>query len=108
MARCWFSQQMLLLDFAVYELVTGKRAWDGCIYPQIVRMVGIDDARPELPCGLPNLVTQIIRNCWVKDPAGRPTFQQLQDCMTAAYESGVVAKAQQDMVTEIEELSGFF
>jgi hypothetical protein len=97
-----------LLAIAVYELVTGKRAWDGCIYPQIVRMVGLDDARPELPCGLPQLVTQIIQSCWARDPAARPAFQQLHDCMTAAYVSGLVERAQQDMQREISELSGFF
>jgi hypothetical protein len=91
----------------VYELVTGRKAWDGYTYPQIVRMVGIDGARPQLPNALPQLLQQLIHSCWATDPRERATFEQLQQFLSSAWETGGVSRLQQDMRAEIASVSGF-
>jgi hypothetical protein len=89
-------------------MVTAKRAWRGLTYPQIVRMVGIDDARPELPDAMPHLVKELMQDCWSKDPAARPTFRELLQRMMMADAAGLVANAQEAMKLEVDQVSGFF
>ena len=91
----------------MYELVTGRKAWEGYTYPQIVRMVGIDGARPPLPSFLPQLLQQLIHSCWAADPRERSSFDQLLQILSTAWETGAVGKLQEDMRAEVASVSGF-
>jgi serine/threonine protein kinase len=85
----------------LYEIITGREPWQGMNPMQVVGAVGFQDQRLQLPEDVEPAVAELIRACWAKEPALRPSFaevleslQQLQQLRaSAAAAQGAAAAA---------------
>lgn len=48
----------------------------------MIRGVTRDDIRPEIPQNCKQELSQIMNQCWLKDPRNRPTFSQIRKDLT--------------------------
>ncbi|KAG7991164.1 hypothetical protein I3843_02G061600 [Carya illinoinensis] len=61
----------------LWELVTEKIPWDNLNSMQVIGAVGFMNQRLEIPKDADPQWASIIESCWHRDPACRPTFQEL-------------------------------
>ncbi|KAK9822810.1 hypothetical protein WJX81_001964 [Elliptochloris bilobata] len=66
-------------SFAIlmYELYVGHPAYEGFISSQVMFMVCVGNARPDLPHGMSPAFLQLLTECWAIDPAARPSFEAI-------------------------------
>jgi len=60
---------------------------------QVMFMVCVGDARPELPPGMPPAFLQLLTECWAADPGARPTFAALMPRLRAMLHAELAAAA---------------
>jgi serine/threonine protein kinase len=62
----------------LYELVVGRR-----VFPEefgtwrILKLLVLDNFRPEIPAFVAPAVNDLITECWAQDPSDRPTFDNI-------------------------------
>ena len=62
----------------LYEMLTEKVPWEGQNQMQIFAAISTKDKRPEIPPELDgNSMSNLIRQCWDRDPQRRPTFEEI-------------------------------
>ncbi|GAQ78444.1 Protein kinase superfamily protein [Klebsormidium nitens] len=61
----------------LWELTTMQRPWGGMKTGQIIGAVGFQDQRLPIPDTVDPTIASLIRNCWKRDPRGRPAFQDV-------------------------------
>jgi serine/threonine protein kinase len=61
----------------LWEMLTGECPYEGMSAIQCALAVLNRDHRPEIPPWCPPAFAALIRACWDKDPAKRPTFAQI-------------------------------
>ncbi|XP_065849715.1 probable serine/threonine-protein kinase SIS8 [Euphorbia lathyris] len=61
----------------LWELVTCQIPWKGLNPMQVVGAVGFQNKRLEIPEDVDPSVSQIIHDCWQREPQLRPSFSQL-------------------------------
>lgn len=68
---------LAVLCVAVWEVFSGKQAWQGLHYGVVVERVVISKERPPVPEEMPEELQLLMCRCWDDDPALRPTFEQV-------------------------------
>ncbi|XP_050216749.1 serine/threonine-protein kinase EDR1 isoform X2 [Mercurialis annua] len=61
----------------LWEVTTCQIPWKGLNPMQVVGAVGFQNKRLEIPQDVDPIVTQIIHDCWQREPHLRPSFSQL-------------------------------
>ncbi|GFR40685.1 hypothetical protein Agub_g1276 [Astrephomene gubernaculifera] len=74
----------------MYELVTGRKPWEGLNVGQVVAEVAFKHRRLTLPAGVEPTVRSLIESCWANDPRERPSFTQILAIMAAWTELRLV------------------
>lgn len=75
-----YSTASDVFAFAVllYEIFARKAPWSDRAPVVALQAVLVDDARLEVPIGAPTIVGEMMRRCWLKDVAARPTMVDMQ------------------------------
>ncbi|GFR40686.1 hypothetical protein Agub_g1277 [Astrephomene gubernaculifera] len=73
----------------MYELVTGRRPWEGLNSMQVMFAIG-HNKRLELPAGVEPRVEQLIERCWATNPGDRPSFTEILEAMSSWEELRLV------------------
>jgi hypothetical protein len=61
----------------LWEVLTRMLPYGTMKPAQIITQVAMQDIRPAMPRATPKLIQDLICNCWVRDPDGRPSFRQI-------------------------------
>ncbi|KAG6409555.1 hypothetical protein SASPL_127595 [Salvia splendens] len=61
----------------LWELATLRVPWTEMNSMQVVGAVGFQDRHLDIPPMVDPLVANIIRDCWIRNPQGRPSFAQI-------------------------------
>ncbi|KAL1532572.1 mitogen-activated protein kinase kinase kinase [Salvia divinorum] len=61
----------------LWELATLRVPWTEMNSMQVVGAVGFQDRHLDIPPMVDPLVADIIRDCWIRNPQGRPSFAQI-------------------------------
>ncbi|OHS92739.1 TKL family protein kinase [Tritrichomonas foetus] len=61
----------------LWELLTGDIPFKDMSPVQIAHAVGKDEERPKIPSDAPKPLSNLIVQCWDKNPANRPSFDQI-------------------------------
>uniref|UniRef100_A0A1D1ZPD5 non-specific serine/threonine protein kinase n=1 Tax=Auxenochlorella protothecoides TaxID=3075 RepID=A0A1D1ZPD5_AUXPR len=69
----------------LWELLTGRVPYADMTPLQAAVGVVQKGLRPPLPLNCPPALAETMRACWVRDPAARPTFEQLKARMEELY-----------------------
>ncbi|KAI8468625.1 MAG: hypothetical protein J3K34DRAFT_477631 [Monoraphidium minutum] len=64
----------------VWEVLTGRGAFSGMHYAEVIEAVAIRGARPPLPSSTPPELAALMSSCWQPDPTKRPGFDALAAC----------------------------
>ncbi|GMH40072.1 hypothetical protein BSKO_07976 [Bryopsis sp. KO-2023] len=70
----------------LWELLTGQVPYNGMTPLQAAVGVVQKDLRPDLPSNCPGNLAQIMRRCWDKQPANRPSFRELLPLLQEMYD----------------------
>ena len=60
----------------------GEEPWIGLNGSQILKKIDREDERLHQPDACPNNIYEILKQCWAKSPADRPTFEALKEFLT--------------------------
>lgn len=63
---------------AVYELFTGKIAFQGWQWGAILEHVALHGKRPDMPEAAPEDFCVLVEACWHQDPSRRPSFEEVR------------------------------
>ncbi|OHS96261.1 TKL family protein kinase [Tritrichomonas foetus] len=83
------SVDVYSLGLILYELLSCEVPYRGYFVTQIAAMVVYKNVRPELPANTKPEMANLIRNCWVADPAHRPKAEVVRKYLesgTAIFE----------------------
>jgi serine/threonine protein kinase len=102
-----YASDVFAFGLILFEIVVGRPAFPESLKQlQIVFMIAIEGARPEIPDSVLPPARELIADCWEADPDDRPTFEEIVDRLeemrwkvTANVDSVKVAK----FVKRIEE-----
>ncbi|XP_076921752.1 putative serine/threonine-protein kinase SIS8 [Bidens hawaiensis] len=80
----------------LWEIATEKIPWENLNPMQVVRAVGFENERLEIPSDVDPQWASLIQSCWSSEPRSRPTFQEilvkLKDLQKKFSRSSVAAK----------------
>ena len=65
----------------LWELVSGRRAWRNLGPVGVGQAVGEQGCQLPMPRGAPTGVVAMLQRCWDQDPALRPRFSELVECV---------------------------
>ncbi|GBF87404.1 hypothetical protein Rsub_00115 [Raphidocelis subcapitata] len=65
----------------VWEVITGRGAFHGLHYAEVIEQVAIRGARPPVPEAAPPELRALMEACWQADPTKRPGFDALVTCL---------------------------
>jgi WD40 repeat protein len=87
------------LGVLLYELVAGRRPFQGETYVQLARVVCGDEPIPEFPAhlGVPSELMSLVARCLDRDPASRPSAAALATALSAQL-PGSAAPASDSLV----------
>ncbi|KAL0048197.1 hypothetical protein WJX82_009711 [Trebouxia sp. C0006] len=66
----------------VWEMYSGRRAWLGLSYTQVMQAVGYDQRAPDWPADAPPELAAVARSCCNTEPNQRLTFRQVVGQLT--------------------------
>eukprot|EP01103_Thecamoeba_quadrilineata_P013195 TRINITY_DN3588_c0_g1_i1.p1 TRINITY_DN3588_c0_g1~~TRINITY_DN3588_c0_g1_i1.p1 ORF type:complete len:675 (+),score=122.43 TRINITY_DN3588_c0_g1_i1:123-2147(+) len=68
-------------SFVLWELITSQIPFDGMFttFEQLVQAVVYENVRPTIPANCPQILGQLIWECWSGKPKKRPSFQTILD-----------------------------
>ncbi|XP_072050695.1 uncharacterized protein [Amphiura filiformis] len=88
------TMKMDIYGFSItmFEFVSGKVPWPHISWAlaHLVSQWVVQGKRPELkelPPETPDIIITLMEMCWAQNPDERPTFQEIQELLTALYES---------------------
>ena len=61
----------------MWEVYTGRQAWQGLHYGVVVERVVVAQERPPVPPDMPAEYQLLMTRCWTAEPNARPTFPQV-------------------------------
>ncbi|XP_076942361.1 uncharacterized protein LOC143612208 [Bidens hawaiensis] len=80
----------------LWEIATEKIPWENLNMMQVVRAVGFENERLEIPSDADPQWASLIQSCWSSEPRSRPTFQEilvkLKDLQKKFSRASVAAK----------------
>jgi serine/threonine protein kinase len=63
----------------LYEILVGKSVFPKTESPMQIVKLHMQDARPPIPTTIHSKIRHVIQKCWSKNPAERPTFDEIFD-----------------------------
>ena len=72
---------------AVWELLTTRTAFKNEHYGSIIHQVVEGGRRPTIPTDAPEDYALLMEACWANNPAARPTFEQVLECLSIMLQS---------------------
>jgi hypothetical protein len=79
----------------VWELISGSVAFGNMHYGEVVERVGLQGERLPIPEHTPEEYALLMGSCWSENPAARPTFLQVSECLNL-----MVASVQQQLAAQ--------
>jgi hypothetical protein len=91
----------------LYEVIVGQSAFPPEMKPErLAKLIVFKDFRPQIPDFVPEIVKELIEDCWATNPAHRPTFDvivfRLEQMQFKLFE-GVKSTKVAAFVNKIEE-----
>ncbi|DBA84846.1 TPA: hypothetical protein ACH3X1_005872 [Trebouxia sp. C0004] len=76
------SADVWAFGILLWEMYSGRRAWLGLSYKQVMQAVGYEQRAPDWPADAPPELAAAARSCCNAEPDERPTFRQLLGQLT--------------------------
>ena len=71
----------------LWELETCQEPYEGLDFERITWLVGHDNYRPEIPTSCPDVLRNLMQQCWDKEREKRPDVDHIIDTLLELYES---------------------
>ena len=71
----------------LWELETCQEPYEGLDFERIIWLVGNDDYRPEIPASCPDVLENLMQQCWDKERDNRPDVDHIIDTLLELYKS---------------------
>lgn len=71
------ASDVYAFGMVMFEVLTGKRPFDGMMQGVVVERVLVSNKQPVFPEHTPEHFVKIIKECWNPEPEKRPTFREL-------------------------------
>lgn len=90
------SGDVYAFGIMLWQLVTRQQPYSDMRMQQVVVRVVNDNLRPEFPAHIPERYTELAQACWARDPALRPTFDEVLLRLSELLSKADVLQAQYD------------
>ncbi|KAH7322148.1 kinase-like domain-containing protein [Rhizoctonia solani] len=92
--QCTKATDVYALGMTIYEVIAGKRPYDGIAFPGVIKLVS-EKTPPERPTCIPpghengDMLWELLRHCWSYEPEARPSAAEVTAAMKTITLAGV-------------------